>query len=150
MSIRSLASRRNRDPFLSLSGDFDQLFRGFLNGSRLEALERESFAPRTNVTEDEKILTVTVELPGVDEKDVELTLEDGVLTIQGEKKSEFRDEKESFYCSERVYGSFRRSLSLPADVDGDKARASYEKGVLTVTLPKSAKSRKKTIPFKKA
>ena len=103
-----------------------------------------------DVAETEKEYTVTAELAGMDEKDVDVTLQDGVLTIHGEKKTE-RDEKSERCClTERSYGTFSRSLSLPVEVEEDKIDASFKKGVLTIRLPKTpvAESKAKKIEIK--
>ena len=92
-----------------------------------------------NVSETENEIRVTAELPGVTEQDIDVTLDDDVLTIRGEKKFERKDEKkENFHFVERSYGTFQRSLRLPFPVDPEQVKASFENGVLTVTLPKTA------------
>ena len=95
--------------------------------------------PRLDVSEDDKQLVATAELPGIDEKDVEVTLDDNVLTIKGEKKSEReeKDEKKNYHLVERSYGSFRRSIALDADVDAKNVKATFDKGVLKIVLPKT-------------
>lgn len=131
------------DPFLSLHREvnrlFDDAFRGFglpLAGGQAGG---GSFVPALmNVSETENEVRVTVELPGVDQKDVDVTLDDDVLTIRGEKRLERKDEKENYHFVERSFGSFQRSLRLPFPVDPDQVRAGFENGVLTVALPKSA------------
>lgn len=80
---------------------------------------------------------ITIELPGVDEKDMELTVHDGVVTVQGEKKSEHEEKGDTWYFSERQYGSFSRSFRLPPDADETKVNADLKDGVLTVTVPKT-------------
>lgn len=98
---------------------------------------------KIDVAEDKDGIDVTAELPGVDEKDIEVTLSDGMLTIRGEKKVE-RDEKEKdWHVVERSYGLFSRSISLPYDPDAPKVEAKFEKGVLHVRLPKPAEIAKK-------
>ncbi|HZV21561.1 MAG TPA: Hsp20/alpha crystallin family protein, partial [Hyphomicrobiales bacterium] len=89
---------------------------------------------------------VKADLPGVDEKDINLTIHNGVLTLRGEKKSERTDERENYHLMERSYGSFQRSIRLPESVDEDKVEAKFDKGVLTVTLtkrPEAVKAQKK-------
>jgi HSP20 family protein len=105
--------------------------------------------PAIDIVEKDDAYEVTAELPGLDAKNVDLQLADGVLTIKGEKKEEKEEKTKDRYVSERRYGSFRRSLQVPTSVDADKIEASYKSGVLTVTLPKSAESQKqqKTIPI---
>lgn len=100
--------------------------------------------PCVDETEDDKTYRVSVELPGIDPKDVEVTVADGVLTISGEKKREEETREKNVYRREREYGSFRRVLALPTDVDEAAAKASFDKGVLTVELPKSAEAQQKT------
>lgn len=95
-------------------------------------------APRIDVSECEWEYCLSVELPGVDEKDVEVTLTNRVLTIRGEKKFEAEENKGHYLRSERSYGAFKRSFSLPSDIDEGKVQASFKKGVLAVTVAKSA------------
>jgi HSP20 family protein len=91
-------------------------------------------------------------VPGIDQNNVEVNLDNGVLTIKGEKKQETEEKKKNYHMSERRYGSFERSFQIPDDVDQDKIEASFNKGVLTVTLPKNAEAQKfaKTIAVKAA
>lgn len=93
-------------------------------------------------SENDKAVTVTAEVPGMTEDDVEVTLHEGVLTIRGEKKSEREEKGENFYLSERRFGSFSRAFRLPEGVKEDEIAASFKKGVLTVTLPKAARAQK--------
>ncbi len=95
-----------------------------------------SFYPRVDISEDENNVYVTAEIPGVDKKDVKLTLQDNILTIEGEKKSEVKDEKKNYYRIERTYGSFCRSFALPAEVDPDKIKAKFENGMLMIEAAK--------------
>jgi HSP20 family protein len=108
----------------------------------------EGFAsvPRVDVSESENEYEVTAELPGIDEKDVEVTLADNVLTIRGEKKveREEKDKDKNYYMSERSFGSFRRAVPLPTEVDEGGVEANFKNGVLTVRLPKSPQAQAKT------
>jgi HSP20 family protein len=108
--------------------------------------------PRSDVVETDSGVEVSIELPGLDEKEVEVTLTDEALTIRGEKKVERREEKRGYYVSERSYGSIYRSIPLPAGVDSDRAEATFRNGVLTVRLPQSpeAKAKVKKIAVKPA
>jgi HSP20 family protein len=108
-------------------------------------------APAVDVAEKDKEYEITVELPGLDEKNIEVKLVDDTLTIKGEKKEEEEKQKD-YYLSERSYGSFMRSFQLPENVDKSKIEAGFAKGVLTLKLPKSAKSvaSEKQIPIKAA
>jgi HSP20 family protein len=98
----------------------------------------------SEVSEDDKAYRVTVELPGMSEKDVEVSLSDSALTIKGEKKSEKEESKKDYHYSERTYGAFRRSFVLPEGVDAGKIEANMKSGVLTVVLPKNAEAQKKS------
>lgn len=99
-------------------------------------------APAVDLVEKENSCELSVELPGLDEKDVRLSLKDGVLTLSGEKKEQTEEKKHGYHFSERRFGSFRRSFRLPDDIDQDKIEASFKKGVLTVTLPKNPEAAK--------
>ena len=98
--------------------------------------------PAVDVAEREKQYEITAELPGLDENNIEVKVANGTLTIKGEKREEKEDKKKDYYLSERRYGSFRRSFSVPDGVDTDKIEANFKKGVLTVILPKSAEAQK--------
>jgi HSP20 family protein len=93
-------------------------------------------APAVDLVERDSDYLFTAELPGMDEKDIELKVAHDVLTIKGEKKEEKEEKKKDYYLSERSYGAFQRSFSLPDDADADKIEASFKKGVLTITVPK--------------
>lgn len=150
----------SRDPMLSLRREIDRLFDdfaadfGFGRGRRLfdwspfrhievPRLAGGLIAPRVDVTESDKEIKITAELPGMSEKDVELVLTDDVLTLKGEKSEEKEEKDKDYHLSERTYGSFRRSFRLPDTVNADKVAAAFKNGVLTVTLPKSKKAPKK-------
>ena len=109
-------------------------------------------APAMDLVEKDKEYEITAELPGIDEKNVEIKLSNHTLTIKGEKTEAKEEKKKDYYLSERRYGSFQRSFQLPEGVDADKIDATFGKGVLTVTLPKTAEARKaeKTIAVKAA
>ena len=99
-------------------------------------------APAVDVAETEKAYEITAELPGMDEKNVEVKFADGVLTVKGEKQEEKEEKKKDYYLSERSYGSFQRAFQVPDGVDADKIEASFKNGVLTVTMPKSVEAQK--------
>jgi HSP20 family protein len=141
--------REEADPFMTLHREmnrlFDDVFRGFEAGpfgglSRTAAWPGPSW-PSVEVNETDKDVRVSAELPGLEEKDVEVLLGDGVLTVRGEKRSEVEDKGRAF--SERVYGRFERRIPLAWDVEEDKIQASFKNGVLAVTLPKSAQAEAK-------
>jgi HSP20 family protein len=131
------------DPFLTLHREmnrlFDDVFRGFgpLGQIGNPLMEGQFAWPRLELSETDKSVTVAAELPGLSEKDVQVEIANGVLSIRGEKKAERSDE--SKFVSERYYGSFERQISLEG-VEEDKAQAAFKNGVLTVTLPKSEQS----------
>lgn len=137
-----VAVRQAEDnPVLALQQEMNSIFDNFFNrgfGMRPFGFDEawESFQPRTDVVDGEKEVKVIVELPGLDEKDIDLTLSQNMLQISGEKKVESEDKAQNYYRMERSYGSFRRSISLPCEVDADHVEATFKKGILTVTLPK--------------
>ncbi len=97
--------------------------------------------PRVDITENDREITVSAELPGLDEKDIEVVLSDDVLTIKGEKKEEEEERERGYYLIERRYGAFQRSFRLPETVDKSKIDAAFKKGILTIHLPKRAKAK---------
>ena len=99
-------------------------------------------APAMDLVEKDKEYEITAELPGIDEKNVEIKLSNRTLTIKGEKHEEKEEKEKDYYLSERRYGSFQRSFQLPEGVDADKIEANFAKGVLTVKLPKTAEAQK--------
>lgn len=117
------------------------LFDAFFNDSRLPAASSSgngtSFSPRVDVNESETAYEISAELPGLADKDIEITVVDSVLTLKGEKSSEQEVKEGNYYRQERAYGSFERSFRLPDEVEADKVEAHFKNGVLTVGLPKS-------------
>lgn len=109
-----------------------------------ELTDQKQWLPKVDVSETDDHVIVRAEVPGMDKKDISITMSEGILTIQGEKKHEKEEEKENYRVVERRYGSFSRSLRVPRGVDADKIEASYKDGVLKVAIPKSEseKSRK--------
>ena len=139
---------------------FDEMFgRGFLpSGWRRLPLEERAWAPALDVFEKDDKFVVKAELPGMKEKDIDVSVMGNMLVIRGEKKSETEVKEEDYYCCEHSYGNFYRSISLPSTVDATKIEANYEDGILAISLPKApevkpkkiAISAKKVIPTKKA
>ncbi|HUB12371.1 MAG TPA: Hsp20/alpha crystallin family protein [Acetobacteraceae bacterium] len=139
------------DAWRSFRTEMDKLMDRFAGGFGLPSLRRmfdmapmfgfegavTMPTPAIDVTEDAACYKVTAELPGMDEKDIEVALTDEMLTIKGEKKLETEEKDKEYYLSERSYGMFRRSFALPDGIDRNKVAAAFAKGVLTVTLPKS-------------
>ena len=143
-------------PLESLRREVDRLFEDFDRGSWISPFRRSVFdiepfwrrevamgaVPSVDIVEKDNAYEVTAELPGMDEKNVEVKLVDGGLTIKGEKREEKEEKKKDYYLHERHFGSFERSFPVPEGVETDKIEASFKKGVLTVTLPKKAKAQK--------
>ncbi|MGA8480291.1 MAG: Hsp20/alpha crystallin family protein [Chthoniobacterales bacterium] len=134
---RSLArGRGDGDPFAQLQRRMNSVFEDFFgrSSSDLWGDAAGEFLPRVDVSETGKEVRITAELPGLDEKDVEVMVTNNMLTIKGEKKVE--KEEGDYYHSERSYGYFDRTLALPQGIDADNAKAKFKKGVLKVTIPK--------------
>lgn len=151
------------EPLVSVRRDIDRFFEGlapeFPRGLDFDPFRRLSSAfelgggdvvPHVEVSEERKFYEISAELPGVEEKDMSIALQDHMLTVFGEKKSDRTEEKKDCSVSERRYGSFRRSFRVPEDVDEDKISAKFDKGVMTLVMPKVATARPKgrTIPIK--
>jgi len=102
------------------------------------------FTPRLDVFETDHDVKVTVEIPGMDEKDIEVSINNGILSISGEKSSEREEKNGQYHRMERSYGSFRRDVSMPSEVDENKVGATFSKGVLEVTLPKITEENRKS------
>ena len=141
------------EPFASLPHDMERLFEDFSRdfGWGPPAPARATVMPRIDVSESEGEIKVEAEMPGVEEKDVEVVLSNGRLTIKGEKKQEKEEKKKDYHVVERSYGSFARSIGLPFQADPAQVKASFAKGVLTVTVPKppEVKANEKKIPIGK-
>ncbi|MGA2376272.1 MAG: Hsp20/alpha crystallin family protein [Candidatus Sulfotelmatobacter sp.] len=137
------------EPFRELSTLQDRINRAFRDsyreGRQDESLTSSSFAPAVDVYEDEHNVTLKIEVPGVDEKDISVNLENNTLTVHGERKIEKEEKEENYRRVERQYGSFTRTFTLPTTVDSEKVSATYDKGVLKVTLPKKAEAKPKQI-----
>lgn len=136
------------DPFEQLNAlreEINRLFEAPLS-AWLESTEFfRGYAPPLDLREDKDNLVVTVELPGMKKEDIHVTVQDGVLTISGERKREQTSEEEGVYRAERYYGRFYRTITLPKPVNEDQIKATYKDGVLTITLPKAEEAKPKTI-----
>ncbi len=106
------------------------------------------FEPKVDIKETDKDFVINTELPGLDKNDFKLTVEDNVLTIEGEKKIENEEKNENYYRSERSYGAFKRSFRLTDSVDSKNINAKYKNGILSVTIPKTEKAKPKTVEVK--
>lgn len=151
-------------PFEKLRQQVDHLFEDFNRGSFPTPFSRGLFdaeplwrreligrnVPAADISDKEKSYEITVELPGMDEKNIEVKLSNGSLIIKGEKKEDKEEKRKGYYLSERHYGSFERVFNIPKEVDADKIEASFSKGILTVSLPKKPEAMKpeKVVPIK--
>jgi len=131
--------------FVTLQDRMNRLFRESYPEGREEALTTSTFAPPVDVYEDEHSITLKIEVPGIDEKDIDVRLENNTLTVHGERKFEKEEKEENFHRIERRYGSFVRTFKLPNTVDAEKVEASYDKGILKVTLAKRAEAKPRQI-----
>lgn len=128
---------------------FDQAFDEFLSPlSGSEELSSRGWLPPVDIRETDEALTLHAEIPGLTKDDVNITLENNVLTISGERKFEKDAKKDNYHRIERAYGAFSRSFSLPANVRTDQVRASFKDGVLTVSLPKAEEAKPRRIEIK--
>lgn len=140
-------------PMLMLQRNMDRMFDDMWQSFNPPAFERtgrgEMVTPRVDVTETDDKILVTAELPGMEEKDVELLWNDNVLTIKGEKKVEHEEKERGYTYTERSYGTFERRIPIGSEVVNDKVDATFKNGVLTVTLPKTPETREhfKRIPI---
>jgi HSP20 family protein len=123
----------------------NRLFHESFSGGREESLATSSFAPAVDVYEDEHHVTLKIEVPGIDEKDIDVRVENNTLTVHGERKFEKEEKEENYRRVERQYGSFSRTFTLPNTVDTESVSADYEKGVLKIKLAKKAEAKPKQI-----
>jgi HSP20 family protein len=151
------ATGREWMPFDRLRDEIDQVFDDFRKGTWMAPFSRKSLesdpfwrrefsssgVPAVDIAEKDDGYEITAELPGMDEKDINIHFSDGMLAITGEKKQEKEEKKKDYYLSERHFGSFRRSFRVPDGVDTAKIAADFKNGVLTLSLPKSAQAKKK-------
>ena len=154
VEVKKSTPARTPDAWDSFRNEMDRLFDRFAGGFGMPSFRRlfnaepawtyeSSFSfpsPAVDVTEDDKGFKITAELPGLEEKDIAVTVAGGALTIKGEKSYEKDEKNKDRHVSERAYGSFQRSFALPEGIDADKIGAELAKGVLTVTLPKTAQA----------
>lgn len=145
---RSLA--RNDNVFTALRREMDRLFEDYTRGLPAFGAGKDPVLPSMDVSETDKEIEITAELPGLEEKDVQINLADNVLTIRGEKSAEKEQKDKNYRLVERSYGSFQRSLELPDGIDADAIKANIAKGVLKVTIPKPAPAQVKKIEVKSA
>jgi len=137
----------------SFNRQVNRLFDEFLGGFGVAPVQEGAsadFTPRVNVSETDKEVRVEAELPGLDEKDITVELDEDALVLRGEKKAEREEKEDEWSRVERTYGSFHRVIPLPAEVEGEKAKATFKNGVLSIVLPRrpEPESKRKTIEIK--
>jgi HSP20 family protein len=155
MNLKSLIpigrDRSVASPFMSLQHEIDRLFEDFSRGfPTIAGNGATALMPSMDVTETDKEIEITAELPGLEEKDVQINIADNILTIRGEKKAEKEQKDKNYRLVERSYGSFERTLELPEGVNVDDIKANISKGLLKVTVPKPASTQAKKIEVKSA
>ena len=155
MNLKSLIpigrDRSVASPFMSLQREIDRLFEDFSRGFPTTAGNgATALMPSMDVTETDKEIEITAELPGLEEKDVQINIADNILTIRGEKKAEKEQKDKNYRLVERSYGAFERTLELPEGVNADAIKANISKGLLKVTVPKPAPTQAKKIEVKSA
>jgi HSP20 family protein len=126
--------------------EWDRLFDRLWEGNGFDLAEMGAWTPFMDVSETKEALTVAIEIPGIDPKDVHVTVRNGVLTVTGEKKQQEEKKDERHYRMERSYGAFERSVRLPIPVDEAKVKAVFKNGVLTITLPKTVEAKGLSVP----
>ena len=143
------ARRENDSPVMAIQNEMNRMFDQFFNDPFAilpiaSARNISDFMPRIDVSETDADMKVTAELPGMEEKDVQLSLEDDALVISGEKKNDVEEKGKNFHRVERSYGSFQRVIPLVSEIQADKVEAVFRNGVLTITLPKTPAATHKT------
>lgn len=147
-------ARQEYDPFRDLQEEMNRLFDDFPLAAQGTGRERTlaAFSPRVDVSETEKEIHVSAELPGMDEKDITVELEESAVSIRGEKKEEKEEKNKNWHWREQSYGVFQRTIALPVGVDTEKVKATFKKGILTIAIPKKeeAQAKRKAIKIENA
>ena len=148
---RQLVPWRRRSPLFDLHRDLDEMFGGFWERPGLIPEEERTFLrdfqPHMDVSESDDAYAVAVELPGLEKKDIDLSITDDLLVIQGEKRAEAEEDDEERHRVERLYGRFQRAVRLPTPVEANRIEASFKDGVLRVRLPKAAEAAQRKVPI---
>lgn len=143
--MRALAPRTGPS---TMKKEMDRLFDRFWEGDFPQLPSMGEWAPALDVSETKSVVMAKAEVPGMDPRDIQLSLEDQLLTLKGEKKQEKEEKEEHYYRAERSHGAFARAVRRPATVDGSKVTAAFKNGLLTVTLPKAPSTKGNIIPIK--
>jgi HSP20 family protein len=146
----NVAERPAGNLFTSLQREIDRVFDDFTRGWPSLRMANTDLTPRMDIAETDKDIEITAELPGLEEKDIQVNIADNVLTIKGEKKAEKEEKDKNYHVVERSYGSFYRALNLPTGINADAIKANLANGVLKVTVPKPAAAQPKKVEVKTA
>ncbi len=144
-------SLKRVDPFQELMGlqeRMNQLFRGNFSGYSNEDIASGAWAPAVDIYETPETIQMTFEIPGVNQQDIKVNLENNLLTVTGERRLEHEDKREGYHRVERSYGAFSRSFTLPSTIDPNKVNATFEQGLLRLTLPKRPETQPRAIEIK--
>jgi HSP20 family protein len=135
-----------KNPLISLQQEMNKMFDRFFSDFRSDTLGKrfEVDFPKMDITETESFIEITADLPGIEKKNIQISVSDDILSIRGEKDVKLEEKDKNFYRRERTYGSFRREVVLPAEVESDKADASLKNGVLKINIPKKVDSKRKS------
>jgi HSP20 family protein len=144
MAEKEIVSYDPIERIFNLRGDFDDIIRDFFSGFSNVSVSKGVY-PLLDIREDKEKYSIAIEIPGVEKKDLKISVKKEKLIIQGEKKEEKKRKEESYLRVERSYGKFMRSISLPTEVDQSKITAKYNNGVLKITLPKIEKEKAKEV-----
>lgn len=148
MAEKELTPWRPFTELSSLRREMDRLWENFFGERPLTRIWEREWAPSLDMSETKDNFVVKAEVPGIDAKDIDISLTGDVLSIKGEKKQEKEEKEEGYHLIERNYGSFSRSVRLPAEVESGKIKASYKNGILSITLPKSEKVKAREVKIK--
>ena len=148
MAEKELTPWRPFGELNSLRREMDRLWENFFGERPLTRIWEREWIPSLEMSETKDNFVVKAEVPGINAKDIDISLTGDVLTIKGEKKQEKDETEEDYHLVERSYGSFSRSVRLPAEVESDRIKASYKNGILNITLPKSEKVKAKEVKIK--
>jgi len=148
MAEKELTPWRPFGELSSLRREMDRLWENFFVERPLGKIWEREWAPSLDMSETKDNFVVKAEVPGKDAKHIDISLTGDVLTIRGEKRQEKEEKEEDYHLVERSYGSFSRSVRLPAEVESNKIKASYKNGILAITLPKSEKAKAKEVKIK--
>lgn len=140
--------RFGANQFSDLHRQMNELFENFYEDSMMPSLgileKGNMLTPKFEVVETDDSFHVTAELPGIEQKDIEVNLDNNILTVKGEKKEEHEEKKKPYHLSERSYGHFQRSISVPDGIDREKIKAEFKKGILKINLPKTEQAKTKS------